>query len=254
MEAGSFLIHCMPYLEAPARRYEQALSLNGQRLTPGGVYTENFAQSLWEANGHQFILVVPDATCEKRPLSHRLFAAMTKEPVSGEKFEALYDIFEGRAETNVMSVSTGKNINLLHSKADTKAEYAAFSAITLFPLFYLSLTLAMTAATVLTIQQLCETERYRRQFSLLGKLGMDKKEMRQALLKQLAIYYTLPSIPPVMIALPVVLHMGNATEPGALTGASSPPAILGFTLGLFFLMYFLYIILAYNSLRRNVLN
>ena len=34
-----------------------------------------------------------------------------------------------------------------------------------FPLFYLALALTMTAATILTIQQLSETERYRRQLS-----------------------------------------------------------------------------------------
>ena len=36
-----------------------------------------------------------------------------------------------------------------------------------FPLFYLALVLTMVAATILTIQQLSETGRYRRQFELL---------------------------------------------------------------------------------------
>ena len=51
----------------------------------------------------------------------------------------------------------------------------------------------MTAATILTVQQLSETDRYRGQFALLRKLGMDRREMRRALGCQFAIYYAMPA-------------------------------------------------------------
>ena len=44
--------------------------------------------------------------------------------------------------------------------------------MTVFPLFYLALVLTMVAATLLTIQQLDETRRYRQQYGLLYKLGI----------------------------------------------------------------------------------
>ena len=38
-----------------------------------------------------------------------------------------------------------------------------------------------------------------------------------------------------------------------MVGASSPGAIVAISLGIFFLLYAVYIVLAYTSLKRNVL-
>lgn len=122
-----------------------------------------------------------------------------------------------------------------------------------FPLFYLALALTMTAATILTIQQLSESERYRRQFALLQKLGMARREMAKALRDQFAIYYALPAVPPVLIGVPFLLHLAHAPEPGVMVGASSPGVIAVTALAVFLLIYAVYIVLAYTSLKRNVL-
>ena len=92
-------------------------------------------------------------------------------------------------------------------------------------LLALALALTMTAATILTIQQLSETERYKRQFQLLQKLGMDRREMAKALGHQFAIYYALPAVPPVLIGVPFILHLAHAPEPGVMVGMSSPGVI-----------------------------
>ena len=111
----------------------------------------------------------------------------------------------------------------------------------------------MTAAAILTIQQLSETAHYRRQFLLLDKLGMERTEMAKALRRQLAVYYTMPAIPPVLIGAPMIFSVGNAVEPGTLTGASHPAVIVGNCLILFFLIYFIYILMAYIRLKKDVL-
>ena len=82
---------------------------------------------------------------------------------------------------------------------------------------------------------------------------MEKREMVGTLRTQFAIYYTMPAIPPLFITIPFILHMGTEVDPGILIGASHPVVILGITLGLFFLIYAIYILLAYTGLRRNVL-
>ena len=108
------------------------------------------------------------------------------------------------------------------------------SAMVVFPLYYLALVLTMTAATILTVQQLSETDRYRGQFALLRKLGM-------------------AALPPALIAVPFLLNLGCAVEPGTMTGIYHPAAITALALGLFCLIYLLYILMAYTSLKRNVL-
>lgn len=250
-EPDRYIIHCMPYLEEPLRQWSQPLSLNGKNLSPGGIYTEQFTQNLWNGNGHQFLLVVPDAVCMARPVLRFVIAAMTDGSITPEQLETLQLSLGERAADGVHLCSY--DWDLLYSKAANVSDTAAWSAMMVFPLFYLALTLALTAATLLTVQQLSEAGRYHRQFELLRKLGMDRMEMRQVLFRQLAVYYLMPVIPPVLIAIPFILDLCSRTEPGTLVGANSPSVILAVSLGLFFLVYLVYTVIAYISMKNNVL-
>ena len=246
LETGEYLIHCQDYLGPSLADYRQPIRISGQTLELAGIETGPLNQNLWDANGHGFVLVVPDELARNCPVSHGAIAAMTEEPVSGEQFAGLcairdrYDAAEGLYDT-------------LYSKADQETEAASMSAMVVFPLYYLALVLTMTAATILTVQQLSETDRYRGQFALLRKLGMDRREMRRALGCQFAIYYAMPALPPALIAVPFLLNLGGAVEPGTMTGIYHPAAITALALGLFCLIYLFYILMAYTSLKRNVL-
>ncbi|MCI8436949.1 MAG: ABC transporter permease, partial [Lawsonibacter sp.] len=82
---------------------------------------------------------------------------------------------------------------------------------------------------------------------------MDRREMAKALRTQFAIYYALPAVPPVLIGASFILHLASLPEPGVMVGINSPGAIVAISLGIFFLIYAIYILLAYTSLKRNVL-
>ena len=241
-EPGRYLIHCMAYLEEPLRNYGQPVTLGGITLSPGSVYTEHLYQSYGVANGRGYILVVPDEAADGLPVHHLAYAAKTVQPVPYEDFYNLTDLADKAALE--WQVAT---------RAQAEAEAAAQTALIVFPLYYLALALTMTAATILTIQQLSEADRYKRQFQLLQKLGMDRRGMAKALRTQFAIYYALPAVPPVLIGVPFILNLAKVPEPGVMVGLRSPAAITAFSLGIFFLVYGLYILMAYTSLRRNVL-
>lgn len=246
LKQGQYLIHCMTYLGNLMDGYSEPITAGGYTLSPGGVHTENFTQSLWDGNGRGIVLVVPDEAASARPVSHSIYAAMTTAPVGEAQFRALRDIRD-RNDTSV------KDYDTIFSKAAIEAENASMYAIIVFPLYYLALVLTMVSATILTIQQLSETSRYRRQFELLHKLGMDRREMKQTLRRQFAIFYTMPAVPPLLIGVPFILALGSAFDPGDLTGAGHLLSITGATLGLFFAVYFVYILMAYVSLKRNAL-
>ena len=246
---GEYLIHCRAYLEKHLTGYTQPISLGGASLIPGGVHTEHLLQNYDTGNGARYILVVPDEAAEDLPVFHHAYAAKTTQPVTEAQFDVLCDINYRLGEQNLLEPSYDE----IHTKASENAEEAVQTVLFVFPLFYLALALTMTAATILTIQQLSETERYKRQFQLLQKLGMDRREMAKALGHQFAIYYALPAVPPVLIGIPFILHLSHAPEPGVMVGMNSPGAIVLISLGIFFLIYAIYILLAYTSLKRNVL-
>ena len=249
LKPGEYLIHCRAYLEKHLTGYTQPISLGGASLIPGGVHAEHLLQNYDTGNGARYILIVPDEAAEDLPVFHHAYAAKTAQPVAESQFDLLCDINYRLGEQNLLEPSYDE----IHTRASEKAEEAAQTVLVVFPLFYLALALTMTAATILTIQQLSETERYRRQFQLLQKLGMDRREMAKALGRQFTIYYVLPAVPPVLIGIPFILHLSRAPEPGVMVGMNSPGAIAAISLGIFFLIYAIYILLAYTSLRRNVL-
>lgn len=242
LEPGHYLIHCEPHLKRLMDQYTLPIELGGYILEPGGVYNEIFHQDSSDTNGNSFLLVMPDEAVTAAPASHKLYAAMTAQPLEEAQYAAL--------DPGNLPVDSGL---WMRSKAQTLEDAASQTALFVLPLFYLALVLIMTAATILTIQQLSETNRYRSQFLLLEKMGMGRKEMKRTLRLQFAIYYAMPAVPPVLIGSIILLYLGNGVEPGTLTGASHPLALLGLSLGLFFLIYGVYIAMAYNSLKRNVL-
>lgn len=250
LQEGQYLFHCMTYLEDALRAYDQPVSLGDFTLQPGGVCTEHFSQSGGITNGRGYILVVPDEAVEGLAVHHKTYAAKTTRPVSREQYDALHGLHNDRLDWS----EPVKYVDGITTRANEEAEVASQTILCVFPLFYLALSLTMTAATILTIQQLSETDRYRRQFLLLQKLGMARHDMEKALGRQFAIYYTLPAMPPVLIGVPFILNLSRAPEPGVMVGMSSPGVIVAVSLGLFFLIYAIYILLAYLSLKRNVLS
>lgn len=253
LEPGHYIVHCMSYLGKLMEGYEEPVTAGGARLLPGGVYTEHFAQKMWDGNGRGFILVVPDECLASRPVSHKIYGALALQPLTQEQDDRLQEInrHQQGGEAGLMYYGTGACT--LMSKSALAREYAATSACTVFPLYYLALILTMASATILTVQQLGESVRYRRQFVLLGKLGMDRREMARVLNIQLAIYYAMPALPPLFISIPLLWAMGHSFEPGTISGPGQLAGILGTAFGLFFLIYFLYILMTYSSMRKNVM-
>ena len=248
LRPGEYLIHCMSYLEKHLAGYTQPISLGDTSLTLGGVHTEHLLQNYDTSNGARYILVVPDEAVEELLVLHHTYAAKTVRPVTKEQWDDLYSI-----HYRLMEQNPERSYDEIHTKATEEADAAGWTATTAFPLFFLALSLSMTAATILTIQQLSETTRYKQQFRLLQKLGMDRREMARTLRNQFAIYYALPAVPPVLIGVPVILRFAHAPEPGVMVGMNSPGIIVAISLGIFFLIYAIYILLAYTSLKRNVL-
>ncbi len=248
LEPGHYIIHCMAYLGDLMEDYNQVVSVSGTCLSPESVHTEHFAQKLWDGNGRGFLLVVPDECLVSRPVSHTIYGAMTSVPLTQAQDDRLQEIHENQRGGSAGLAHFSSGDCTLMSKTSLAREYAATSACTIFPLYYLALILTMAAATILTVQQLSESIRYRQQFTLLRKLGMDRLEMAQTLRKQLALYYCLPALPPLLISIPLLCAMGNTFEPGTISGPGQLAGILGTALGFFFLIYLVYALMAYGNL------
>lgn len=249
---GKYLIHCIPYLYPHLENYTRPVTAGGQTLECGGVFHEPFMQrSGFSGNGNGLILVVPDDAVDGCSVHHISYAAKTKQPV-GEEMHTQFcrKIYDLPQNEGIEDLSFW-----LHTKGEAQESAVYQISIIVFPLGFLALALAMTAATILTIRQLAETKHYRQQFGLLDKLGMDRREMAKALGKQSFLYYGMPLVPPVIVFIPLILHQFKAwfISEEMMTTLFNPAGIIAISLGLFFCIYGVYIVIAYSRVKQNVL-
>lgn len=249
MEENQYLIHCMEHLKPAFEGYDGALNIGGAALVPGGMHSEILTQFRWDGNGRGFILVVPDSAVTALAPSLTIWAMMTQEPMDGAIYQGVSQIRDARSDSS----NDPTVYDTLYSRTAAKEEYAAMSALVVFPLFYLALVLVMVAATILTIQFLSDAEKYRRQYAILRDLGMDMREIRRALNRQFAIFYSMPVLPPVLICVVFMFSLGNVFDAGVVAGAAHLWGMIGFSLLLFAVIYLLYVATAGHSLKRAVL-
>ena len=67
----------------------------------------------------------------------------------------------------------------------------------------------MATATLLAIQQLSDSEKYKYRYELLKKLGMDELQMNRTIFKQLFFYFVTPIILPIIISIPATLSVAS---------------------------------------------
>ena len=85
------------------------------------------------------------------------------------------------------------------------AQAKSFYAIISFLAFYIALIFIMATATMLAIQQLSDSEKYKYRYELLKKLGMSEKEINKTIFKQLLYFFAIPMILPIIISIPTIL-------------------------------------------------
>ncbi len=80
----------------------------------------------------------------------------------------------------------------------------------IFPLFYIGLVFLCVALTVLAVQQLSDSSKYRYRYNLLRKLGLQEKELNSLILKQLFLYYLCPFIGALLISGGIAGYISHA--------------------------------------------
>ena len=254
VQAGEYLLHGLDVMEDTLRSYEKDLELKGRVLKRGATYTENLTQYLWGGNGDGFIFVVPDELTENQEVANYAYVAMTEKPIESSVYHQLVSIRDRKVgvETENGTYYIEGVYDTMYSINSIKEENSTMYALIIFPLMYLSLIFIMTATTILTVQLLSETNRYKKMFTLLHKLGQSRKDAKKVLNRILGIYYLMPMIPALVISISFLVALSKMFDYGIVMNASHLARMVGSAVGLFVGIYLLYVLVAYVSFRRNV--
>lgn len=138
----------------------------------------------------------------------------------------------------------------VQTKGNRMAQAKSFYAIISFLAFYIALIFIMATATMLAIQQLSDSEKYKYRYELLKKLGMSEKKINKTIFKQLLYYFAIPMILPIIISIPTILIISQI-----FTIAVTIEEIfknIAIVVGMLILVYGIYFIATDVQFNRNI--
>lgn len=259
LEEDSYLLQVKERLKGTLK------PMTGKNISVGGkAYSCSEIQTIhFEQNGHNgadYILVLPDMAVEGMTPCYSVYAAMLKDEPPADLEDKLLELngidLDGDWSENPWLHAYGSdNIYVSNSPVyvrDIEIREMKFILTSLiFPLFYIGMVFLLVAVTVLAVQQLSDSAKYRNRYDVLRKLGMKKKEMNRVILKELSLYYLFPFAAAALLSGGIVGYISVIfiTYSGVIT-----PAWIYFAmaLSLFGGIYLLYFAATYIGFKRNV--
>lgn len=260
---NEYLIHMKKRVHNELGDFSKHLTIGkkineGKALSFAGYKTEPFSQD--GHNGGDYVIVVPDHIIEKMTPFYSELAVNLNEKAPKDLSQKLDDLREdlsfGDQEQKENSWCFGSDtvvtyaaVNLVRDNAIPEVRYM-LSAI-IFPAFYVGLVFVCVALTVLSVQQLSDSTKYRFRYDVLRKLGLDRKEISKTVRKQLFAYYLCPVLFAAGISGIIGIYMSRKFI--FFTGVSTSVfQYFGIAFILFFAIYAVYFIATYVGFRRNI--
>lgn len=118
---------------------------------------------------------------------------------------------------------------------------------------YVSVTFVLLAIAVLALKVLAGFSDDRRRYAILFRIGCGRRGQRQALFRQLAVFFFLPFIVPIASTVPIAAIIGRMMEGAGLTALSSSAwSVTAAVAALTTVIYVLYFAATYLIARREV--
>lgn len=255
---NQYLIHIpnRVYQEIKDRSTQLQNSLH-TGLDFAGFQTEGFAQN--GHNGADYLLVVPDKKLTEMKKYFSLMAVMANGDVPERLSESLYDLAgktRGYDELADYIKIGSEELFLMPAAIQVKSreilELKFLMSTLSFPLFYIGLVFLLVSFTVLSVQQVSDSGKYKFRYQIMFKLGMGRKKIGRILAKQMFLYYLCPVLLAFAISASFVLYVGRQFV--VRTGIQTMGGLyFGVSCAGFLGIYVLYFVLTYVQCRREII-
>lgn len=262
LEGTKYLVQVKPRLLGELQEIGKDLEIKNASgdgfLSCKGVYGEYFSQD--GHNGADYVIVVPDGVLGRmEPFYSELVAALegTAPLGLGDRLAAAggdrLPEFKWDSENGFCCGSDNIISAVLeHEVRDNMIpEIKYMLASVIIPLFYIGIVYVCVAVTVLSVQQLSDSAKYKLRYGLLAKLGLEQAQIQRLVRRQLAAYYLCPALLAIVISGKMILFVSRQFV--IATGVPTMPG--GFFLRsilLFFGIYLVYFVVTYVGFLRNV--
>lgn len=220
--------------------------------------TDPFSQS--GHNGADYIIVVPDEVTNKMEKYYSLLAVDIKGDapdklqyklnihnyINEEDDEVKTKMTWGSGTDRVMAV-----VDTILVQTNVLNEYKFVVSSISFPFLYIAIVFLCVALTVLSVQQISDSAKYKFRYDVMKNLGLKSKEINKVILKQLSIYYLVPAIVSILISSVLAIFM---SEKFIYYTRMNTSVFKYFAMAclLLFVVYLLYFVVTYVQFKRNI--
>lgn len=263
---NEYIIHSVASVSEYYNSYikkNSEITINGKQYKCQNIYDEDFAQN--GQNGSGYVIVVPDATAESMEVYYSQYTCQTLKETNNDLYIKLQNYIKQDAE--YWATSSGESTELDHGMGIDSAyivydnimvknggciaEVQAAIITVVTSISYIALVFICVALTILAVQQLSDSTKYKFRYKVLNNLGVDNRQRSKIIFKQLLIYFGCPVIVPIAISMGISLKLNQIMLAGTQILSSNYSFFIGALL-VFLLIYCVYFIATYIGFKRNV--
>lgn len=193
--------------------------------------------------GYGYIVVVPDSAVENLDIVETHLIINTKEKTTEKFARKLTDFYDPKL--------SGFSIGNIKVRGEIEASNKGFITITSFICFYLALIFIAVVGTILAIQSLSDSTKYKYRYQVLSKLGVGDNELYKIVFKQLIIYFIFPVVYPIIVSFCTIMSMNKLFQ----ITLTNEFIYLGYfieSLLVFLVIYIIYFLTTYYGFKRNI--
>ena len=208
LKADEYLIVCATDIKDSLQEYgaQHTLHLQGKRLQLRGVDDTEYGQT---RNSGYYLIVADEHVKHAKPYFREWVANTDPETEVSWYQDTVNQFFDDNKEQVGDSFYSYASYRV---KAKWFEENAVGFVSICFSLFYLSFIFICISATILAVQQLSDAHRQRYSYAMLHKMGVNQRQLHALLAKQIAVYFIIPLVLPIVYLLPIIRMLDELFE------------------------------------------
>ena len=248
------------YLLHGNREYEDTLEIdnikditlsNGINLHLKEFRTEGYTSS-W-AYGYGYIIVVPDDAVAGLSVGESHLIIDTKEDTTEELASKLIAFASPDfCEENEYGYQVCYSLSNIVVRGQEEANNNGFMTITSFVFYYVAFIFTAVVGTILAIQSLSDSTKYKYRYTVLRKLGVQDKQLFKTVRKQLLLFFLFPLVYPIIVSICTITSLNDLFK---LILENDMVYLVYFfsNLILFLMIYAIYFMATYFGFKKNIM-
>lgn len=218
-------------------------------LAEQSYYEEAIGQTAYNSYTN-VLFVFPDSVCAQLLPVMRNRYITTTDAISYDNARELEQVFtEQYPELADTGVAYSIRLSTLQINSTRAGNFVLQAAM-----LYGAVVLMVICLTVLSLQQLLDAGQYRYRFSVLRKLGVEERNIRKLVLKQLGVWFGLPIVVAIGVSTVVIVYFLQtiSVEISAYIGIGTLLLQIGTTVSILLLLLVGYFVSTWILFHRSI--